>query len=1121
MIEYAANDTLLRGTYTDYNLSSTYTDRRIIGLVSWIHVVDFTTSSYVSKTTFDYDAGGSYLTGLSQSATNHDGTNYGTGFVAGRGNVTSVTRWDVTDINNGAKAIAMQRTGFNITGSPVFKLDALNHQTSVSYTDSFSDGNNSRGTFAYPTTLTDADNYQSTAQYKFETGVVTKTLTPSRGTIQGGDVQYLDLRMTYDSVGRIQRIDNQNNSAWKFWAYPTAGNAIQSQETIKDGIDSYYSISVFDGAGRVRAEGGNLPNSTGTYHGRFTYYDVMGRVSQQSNPAEIDAWWSPTGDDVTGWVWTTQTYDWQGRPRITTLPGGATRENTYGGCGCAGGEVTTIRDERGRRRKLTKDILGRLKQVDELNWDQSVYATTTYGINARDQLTSITQAGQTARSFTYDGYGRLYQKITPEQGTTSYSYFADDTVQTLTDARNATTTFAYNNRHLISGINYGIPSGVAATPNVSFAYDSAGNRTLMADGLGFVTYGYNTLSQLTSESRYFTGLSWYTLNYSYNLGGEVTSITNLWGAQVGYGYDGAGRPTSVSGSGYAGDVDYINNITYRAFGVKGMSYANGRTLALDYDTRMRLTGWDVPATETQPSVMRWDYSYDKFNENSGRVTYAKNLDNGTLDRSYDYDHVGRMWASHTGKEARWHIGQESYSGADGPYAYSNAYDQWGNITLRNGWGVPNASYTASYSNNKRVGLSYDAAGNFTADGSVTYDATGQQVSFPGGGMLHAYDGDGLRGKKTESGVTTYYLRSSVLGGQIVAEINSSGGWTRGYVYLGEQLVAIQYGGVSWVHQDPVTKSQRVTNASGTVISTIDLDPWGGETASSSNQAFQPQRYTSYTRDSDGGDDAMHRRYGAYWSRFSQPDPYDGSYNVADPQSLNRYAYVQNDPVNFVDPTGLWGQGEGGIDPTKRTFGRSGGVFGGANGGFIFISGWAQQAFNFDGDGWEYWPARPYSHLYLNPFGLGPVSRSPGQQPTQRPSRPAPSRPAQRPCVHIGRGQGDINLSRTRGPFGPTGGVQVTASHVHPYAGAQVGMGVPKQFSAAIMVRNGTDISPGLNYQVSAGAVIGVNYSGKLNLSSIRAFGSSLVNGSFTFGGTTPGIGAAVTYVGQGWRIPCL
>jgi hypothetical protein len=49
---------------------------------------------------------------------------------------------------------------------------------------------------------------------------------------------------------------------------------------------------------------------------------------------------------------------------------------------------------------------------------------------------------------------------------------------------------------------------------------------------------------------------------------------------------------------------------------------------------------------------------------------------------------------------------------------------------------------------------------------------------------------------------------------------------------------------------------------------------------------------------------MHRRYNRWWGRFDQPDPSDGSYELTDPQSLNRYSYVQNDPVNFVDPSGL-------------------------------------------------------------------------------------------------------------------------------------------------------------------------------------------------------------------------
>ena len=149
----------------------------------------------------------------------------------------------------------------------------------------------------------------------------------------------------------------------------------------------------------------------------------------------------------------------------------------------------TVRDERGRRRKLTKDVFGRLKQVDELNWDQSVYATTTYTYNVRDQITQSSQAGQ-PRTFEYDGLGRLWKRTTPEQGLTTFTYNPDDTLYQLKDARNVIQTFSYNNRRLLTGINYNVsgdPSGhTAATPSVSFAYNAAGNRTQMTDGLGTV-----------------------------------------------------------------------------------------------------------------------------------------------------------------------------------------------------------------------------------------------------------------------------------------------------------------------------------------------------------------------------------------------------------------------------------------------------------------------------------------------------------------------------------------------------------------------------------------------------------------------------------------------------------
>src|SRR5260370_21257653 len=57
----------------------------------------------------------------------------------------------------------------------------------------------------------------------------------------------------------------------------------------------------------------------------------------------------------------------------------------------------------------------------------------------------------------------------------------------------------------------------------------------------------------------------------------------------------------------------------------------------------------------------------------------------------------------------------------------------------------------------------------------------------------------------------------------------------------------------WMHEDPVTKSKRVTDSTGGIVSTIELDPWGADTSGSNNAAFQPHKYTSYERDGNASD----------------------------------------------------------------------------------------------------------------------------------------------------------------------------------------------------------------------------------------------------------------------------
>ncbi len=57
--------------------------------------------------------------------------------------------------------------------------------------------------------------------------------------------------------------------------------------------------------------------------------------------------------------------------------------------------------------------------------------------------------------------------------------------------------------------------------------------------------------------------------------------------------------------------------------------------------------------------------------------------------------------------------------------------------------------------------------------------------------------------------------------------------------------------------------------------------------------------------SSGVKHAIFREYSSTLGRWNAPDAYGGSYDTANPQSFNRYSYVQNNPLGFLDPLGLY------------------------------------------------------------------------------------------------------------------------------------------------------------------------------------------------------------------------
>jgi len=103
--------------------------------------------------------------------------------------------------------------------------------------------------------------------------------------------------------------------------------------------------------------------------------------------------------------------------------------------------------------------------------------------------------------------------------------------------------------------------------------------------------------------------------------------------------------------------------------------------------------------------------------------------------------------------------------------------------------------------------------------------------------------------------------------------------------------------------DDLGTSSVVTSATGLILDDSDVWPFGAEHTVVSGRGNN-DKLTSYERDAESGNDyAMFRTHVNRLGRFNAPDRLSGS--IGDPQSLNRFVYARNDPVNFLDPLGLY------------------------------------------------------------------------------------------------------------------------------------------------------------------------------------------------------------------------
>jgi RHS repeat-associated protein len=107
------------------------------------------------------------------------------------------------------------------------------------------------------------------------------------------------------------------------------------------------------------------------------------------------------------------------------------------------------------------------------------------------------------------------------------------------------------------------------------------------------------------------------------------------------------------------------------------------------------------------------------------------------------------------------------------------------------------------------------------------------------------------------------------------------------------------------YRDWTGTERGITDATGASTGVRASLPFGDGAAMISGG--RDSTYDGFTGLWDGVSSATnHAPYREYWNnagRWLQPDPYDGSYNFSNPQSLNRYSYVGNNPLTFTDPSG--------------------------------------------------------------------------------------------------------------------------------------------------------------------------------------------------------------------------
>jgi RHS repeat-associated protein len=281
------------------------------------------------------------------------------------------------------------------------------------------------------------------------------------------------------------------------------------------------------------------------------------------------------------------------------------------------------------------------------------------------------------------------------------------------------------------------------------------------------------------------------------------------------------------------------------------------------------------------------YAYDNAGNRTSKTNYLNNVtetytydpiyqltqvtQGATTTESYSYDSVGNRLSS---------LGMS-------PYAYNSSNE----LTS-----TPSAAFT--YDSNGNILTKVDSTG--TTAYSWDFENRLAAVVLPGsaGAVAFMYDPFGRRiQKNSPSGVVRYVYD----GNDLVEEVDSGGNQVAHYdtgVEVDEFLAQVRSGAAAYYQHDGINSVTSISTNTGASANTYVFDTFGNLQAASGSVSNHSQ-YTG--RDFD-------QETGLYYYRARYYDPQEGRFLSDDPITfdggINFYAYAQNNPVTFIDPSGL-------------------------------------------------------------------------------------------------------------------------------------------------------------------------------------------------------------------------